>query len=362
MLAALVLAACSPPAPIAVGFVGGTSGRAADLGIAGRDAVQLAVDLRNRSGGVGGRQVKLLIRDDEQQPEVARRVVRELIDQRVVAIVGPMTSAMALAVAPIANEARVLLMSPTATTDALTGVDDHFLRVNSSTRENAARLARHLLKQNAVRSVAAIYDSSNKSYAESWLADFRASYVQGGGAVLKVVRFASGGETAFRQLAMDLLATRPAGVLIVANSMDTALLCQQLRQLDRAVSIIASGWAATERLLELGGRAVEGLMVVQDFDRNSSAPRYQAFRAAYRERFRREPGFGGVIAFDAANVVLDALAQQRAGQTVREAVLALKHFEGVQESLTFDEFGDVKRSIVVTAVRDGQFVVVDRDG
>ncbi|MBL8425603.1 MAG: ABC transporter substrate-binding protein, partial [Candidatus Accumulibacter phosphatis] len=124
----------------------------------------------------------------------------------------------------------------------------------------------------------------------------------------------------------------------------------------------ASGWAATERLLELGGKAVEGLTVVQDFDRNSSAPRYLAFRQAYRERFHREPGFGGVIAFDAANVVLDALAKQRAGQTVREAVLALKHFEGVQESLTFDEFGDVKRSIVVTAVRDGQFVVVEHGG
>ncbi len=102
--------------------------------------------------------------------------------------------------------------------------------------------------------------------------------------------------------------------------------------------------------------------MVQDFDRNSRAARYLAFRAAYRERFHREPGFGGVIAFDAANVVLDALAQQRAGQTVKDAVLGLKHFEGVQESLTFDEFGDVKRSIVVTAVRDGQFVVVDRDG
>ena len=362
MLATLMLAACSPPAPIALGFVGGTSGRAADLGVAGRDAVQLAVDLRNRSGGVAGRQVKLLIRDDEQQPDVAQRVVRELIDQRVVAIVGPMTSAMAMAVVPIANEARVLLMSPTATTDALTGVDDHFLRVNSSTRENAARMARHLLRQDSGHSVAAIYDSSNKSYAESWLADFRASYVQGGGDVAKVVSFASGGETAFRQLAMDLLATRPAGVLIVANSMDTALLCQQIRQLDRGVSIIASGWAATERLLELGGKAVEGLTMVQDFDRNSRAARYLAFRAAYRERFHREPGFGGVIAFDAANVVLDALAQQRAGQTVKDAVLGLKHFEGVQESLTFDEFGDVKRSIVVTAVRDGQFVVVDRDG
>ena len=117
-----VLLGCEPLEPIRIGFVGGTSGRVADLGIAGRDAVLLAVELRNQSGGVAGRKVKLLIKDDQQSPELARRAVRDLIEQGVVAIVGPMTSAMAIAVVPIANEAKVLLMSPTATTDDLTGL------------------------------------------------------------------------------------------------------------------------------------------------------------------------------------------------------------------------------------------------
>ena len=104
ILGVLILLSCTPPEPIRIGFVGGTSGRVADLGIAGRDAVVLAVELRNQTGGVAGRKVDLLIKDDEQNPEVAQRVVRELIDQGAVAIVGPMTSAMALAVVPIANE------------------------------------------------------------------------------------------------------------------------------------------------------------------------------------------------------------------------------------------------------------------
>ena len=53
-----VLLGCEPPEPIRIGFVGGTSGRVADLGIAGRDAVLLAVELRNQSGGVAGRKVR----------------------------------------------------------------------------------------------------------------------------------------------------------------------------------------------------------------------------------------------------------------------------------------------------------------
>lgn len=178
---AVLLGCGSPPEPILIGFVGGTSGRVADLGIAGRDAVLLAVELRNQAGGVAGRKVKLLIKDDEQQPEVAERAVRELIDRGVVAIVGPMTSAMAIAVVPIADEAKVLLMSPTASTDALAGLDDYFFRVNASTLDNASRIARYHLDQHATRRLAVAYDLRNQSYTESWLEGFRATYVQGGG-------------------------------------------------------------------------------------------------------------------------------------------------------------------------------------
>ena len=354
-----VLLGCEPPEPIRIGFVGGTSGRVADLGIAGRDAVLLAVELRNQSGGVAGRKVKLLIKDDQQNPEVARRAVRDLIEQGVVAIVGPMTSAMAIAVVPIANEAKVLLMSPTATTDDLTGLDDYFFRLNTSARDNASRIARYHVGQNATRRLAATYDLRNKSYTENWLDSFRATYVQGGGEVVKVIGFESGGETTFLQLAQDLLAAPVDGVLIVANSVDTALLCQQIRKLGSRVPIISSEWAATERLVELGGKAVEGVIMAQNFDRNSTAPRYRAFYQAYRDRFHREPGFGGVIAFDAANVVLDALAQRREGRSVKETVLAARRFEGVEEPMLFNEFGEVKRRLFITVVRDGQFMVVE---
>ena len=179
------------------------------------------------------------------------------------------------------------------------------------------------------------------------------------GEVVKVIGFESGGETTFLQLAQDLLAAPVDGVLIVANSVDTALLCQQIRKLGSRVPIISSEWAATERLVELGGKAVEGVIMAQNFDRNSTAPRYRAFYQAYRDRFHREPGFGGVIAFDAANVVLDALAQRREGRSVKETVLAARRFEGVEEPMLFNEFGEVKRRLFITVVRDGQFMVVE---
>jgi branched-chain amino acid transport system substrate-binding protein len=356
----LAFFSCSPPEPIRIGFIGGTSGRVADLGIAGRDGAILAIEICNQTGGVSGRKVQLITKNDEQTPEVAERCMRELIAEGVLAIVGPMTSAMGVAVVPIVNETRILLISPTATTEELTGRDDFLFRVTSTTGVFASRNARYQIKAKRMRRVAAVYDLGNKSFTENWFENFRHAFAEGGGEIVKTLTFKSGSDTKYLEIARDLLAILPDGVLIIANSMDSALICQQIRKLDTQMPITLSDWGATERLLELGGKAVEGLTVVQTFDRNSTVPRYQEFRQTYLERFNREPGFAGVYAFDAANVVLEALKKRKEAQSLKETILAVRKFEGLQSSFSFDDFGDVRRPHVsISIVRDGQFVVVE---
>jgi branched-chain amino acid transport system substrate-binding protein len=126
LILSLVFFSCKPPEPIRIGFLGGTSGRVADLGIAGRDGAQLSVEICNQSGGISGRKLQLIIQNDEQTPEIAERGVRELIAEGVLAIIGPMTSAMGVAVVPIVNDAQILIISPTATTEELSGRNDFF--------------------------------------------------------------------------------------------------------------------------------------------------------------------------------------------------------------------------------------------
>ena len=63
---ALGVTACTPPEPVRIGFIGGLSGRVADLGIDGRNGAVLAVELRNKAGGIKGRKVELLVEDDQQ--------------------------------------------------------------------------------------------------------------------------------------------------------------------------------------------------------------------------------------------------------------------------------------------------------
>lgn len=361
--AILILAAlsgCGEPEPVRIGFVAGTSGRVADLGISGWDAVQMAVEECNRNGGIRGRRVQLLVKDDQQDFQTARLAVADLIRQEVVAIVGPMTSDMGLVAAPLLNESGILAVSPTVSTRRLSGRDDFFFRVTGTTRDYAARSARFQIESGGMRRVAAIYDLENSSFTEEWLAEFRKTFLSLGGEIVAMAGFRAEGEQSFLEIAAGALTAGPDGVLIVANSMDSALLCQQIRKIDSQIPVTLSDWGATERLLELGGKAVEGITVVQTFDRHNPSPRYRAFRDAFVQRYGREPGFPGVHAYDAVRVVLEALRHREDGGSLKETVRSARGFQGLQRTIEFDAFGDVKGAYAsVSVVRNGTFVVLE---
>ena len=358
-IAALAMSACAPPEPVRLGFIGGLTGRVADLGIAGRNGVALAVEMRNQAGGVNGRPVEMIVEDDKQDVEAAKAATGRLIARKVDAIVGPMTSSIAMAIVPLANEAKVVVMSPTVTTTALSGIDDHFLRVAASTSEYAAKVAANHYGVQGKRRVAAIYDLSNKAYTEGWLVDYRRVFEQAGGSVVASITFTSGKDVNAGELADSALKAKPDMILLLANSVDAALLAQQVRRRDPAISMSSSEWAATERLLELGGKDIEGMIVAQFLDRDSTSPAYQSFRKTFRERFGQEPGFGGLAAFDAANVVFDGLARRKSGQSLKESLLTSGSFPGAQNEIRFSPSGDTSRPTYLSVVRNGAFVRLD---
>ena len=351
---------CRDESPVKIGLLTSTSGRVADSGISGYDAAQLAVEQCNQAGGISGRKVQLLVRDDRGEPEAGRRALRELLAAGVTAVIGPMTSDMALAVTPIANEVKVLLMSPTATTEALSGQKDYFFRVASTTRTYATKTADFIINSRHKHRIAVIYDLNNRSFALNWIENFKQRLTALRGELITTAGFSAQGEVTFLEIVEKVLTTGPDGIVIVANSMDSALFCQQIRKRDASVEITLSDWGATERLLELGGKAVEGVTVVQAFDRRSQNQRYQAFRKIYTERYHREPGFPGVNTYDAAQVILAALNAQKGDQSLCDTVLGMKTFEGLQSNFSFDPFGDARRPLVsISIVQNRQFVVLE---
>lgn len=354
----LLLAACGAPEPLRIGYVGGLTGRTADLGTGGRNGIQMAVDRVNAAGGIKGRRIELILQDDANDPEQARHAVQDLVERQVVAILGPMTSNVAVAVAPQASRAEVLMVGGSVTTNDLTGKDDQFFRAIADSTAHAATMAAYLAERRGIRRVHAAVNFSNRAYAKSWIDNFEQAFTARGGRVERCLSYTSAADTDFAALTRQLLSATPEAVILVTNAVDAVLFANQARLLGSKALMVTTEWAGTGKLIELGGGNVEGYIVPQYLDPQNASAEFSAFRAAYRQRFQQEVGFPAVVAYNAAQVVFKALAEQKPGEHLKQTVLRLRRFDGLQEPIVFDDFGDVHSRTFLTEVRNGQYHVV----
>lgn len=356
-LGVLALAACSPKGPVQIGFIGGLSDRNSDNGQSGQNGVILAVEQFNRAGGLDGRMVELVSRDDAQDKATAERSANELVAAGVQAVIGPFTSSMAAVIVPITGKAGILEISPTITSMDFFGKDDNLIRINRTTRDNAQDYARVMLARGHKR-IAVAYDLRNRNFTESWLREFRATITAAGGALAAEVPYESSADTPFASVMASMLKSGPDSLFFISGALDVARLAQQARKQAPQLPIGASEWASTEQLVELGGKVVDGLLIVQNFNHEDSTPRFQEFREAYFKRFQRNPGYSSVSAYDAATVLLTAMKARKDNESLKAAVLRAGPYEGLQQQIAFDANGDTSRRVYFTEIRNGRYVQV----
>lgn len=347
--------ACHRKQNVYLGFVGSLTGSTSELAMAGRNGAMLAVNEANRQGGVNGREIELLVRDNLGRGETAELATRKLVDAGAVAIIGNMLSQMSVAALPALDGSAVVMVSPTAATSELSGRDDLFLRVYPDLRKLAARLARHACRERGVRRMAIIANSDNRAFSEPWVESFSSVFGQEGGLVVSTEYFATAQDKALETTVSNVLQTRPDGLLIIASAPDTGMLCQQLRKLGSRIPVFTSEWSFAGDLLRYGGSSVEGLTLFHSFDLSAKGGAYERFRDEYRGTFAKEPGFAAVNSYDAVNLILRGLRQMRPGESLKQALLRQKSFQGLQVTMQLDRFGDIERPLFLTRIVNGEF-------
>lgn len=356
----LLQSACKEQEPIRIGFLGGLTTRAAGLSISGRNGFQLAIEELNARGGIHGRKVEGLIQDTSAHKETALQSVRSLSAREVSAIIGPMTSQTAVSILPEINRLRIPIVSPTVSTNQLNDLDDYFFRVYYTNAQAARLLAGRLSAQKNVGRIAAIYDLSNSAYTEDWIRYFQEVFEQGGGSLVARIPFDSRSDPLFLDLVTQAADAAPQGILILANAVDTAMICQQLVKIGVELPRYATGWSYSDDLVQFGGKSVEGLIVIQSADPQDPAPTVQAFVKAYHERFRSTPNFPAMHSYDATRMVLAILEKTTDPQAIREELLKMASFEGLQSDLSFNHYGDLKHPrLHLARITDSQFIITD---
>ncbi|HEX6589643.1 MAG TPA: ABC transporter substrate-binding protein [Longimicrobiales bacterium] len=332
-----------------------------------QNAAQMAAEEINAAGGIDGRRLELIIRDDGADPQRAISIANEFVgNASIVAVVGHITSGATLAAAGIYNapENGLLELSPTASSPLITEAGDWTFRLCPSDLEHGPALAQWLRGRLGGRSANVLY--ANDAYGRGVRESFVDAFVAQGGAVLGTDPFL------------------PAYVAQDASFFDPFVERAILRRIDaivvgglapEAIEIIRSARAngfggrilGADGLLgvEEAGAVAEGVFVSTPFLPDMPGERTQRFVAAYTERFGVAPDAYAALTYDGIHLVARAIREEGADrEAVRDWIAAVgtgqPAYEGVTGRIAFDANGDVaEKPVVIGVVRGGAVVSAD---
>lgn len=350
----LSLAGCRDRSEVRIGFIGGMSGSTADLGVDARRGVLLAVEEQNATGGLRGRTVVLHSKDVDQEDASARKAFLDLEAEGVAGIIGPLTSEMCVAVLPEVERGNTLVISPTASTPELGGKDDNFLRTYTPGDLQAWQVASFIDRQTDVRRLAILFDGRNRAHGVPYAAALKSGLEALGGEVSATIEFGQSGAFDYAATVQEALETKPDGLFILANSLDSAQFCQQLRKFGSTIPAFGSEWSSSSLITSYGGDSVEGFTFVQTVDLGDTDPRYQSFVDRFEARFGLPPGFAAILAFEATQILFEGI-EEGGIEGARDWILERQNFTTLQGSLRIDEFGDCYRSAYMVQVRNRKF-------
>ena len=343
---------------VKIGILSTQSGRRSQLGICARNAVIIGVDMINASGGVNGGKIELLIADDGNRPETARKGIEKLAAAGVTVIIGPVTSSMSVPAAEYAKTLDILLISPTATSLSLSGLDDNFIRVLPDVRAQAEFIAGFLVERR-IQTLAIVMDTRNKEYSIP-LAEHLRNVSAGHVAINEFpVNFI---EIDYAELTGNIHKNKPGAILAITSDIDAATLFQQLRKLNYQGEKLGTFWACSDCFIRHGGKSVEGAFLVSSVHDSGQSPQLQEFTAHLKQRFGNNVNIFSIYAYDALMLAVQGMKNSGSFKPadIKRAIISQSSFQGLRDSFSIDANGDAQRQFSMVTVHNGQYIPIKR--
>jgi branched-chain amino acid transport system substrate-binding protein len=348
-------------AQIKIGAVSCISGQLSTFGVSSIRGARMAIEEINAKGGVLGQSIDLVVDDNGSKAGETARIARKFLSQdHVVAILGDLTSSSTMEAAPLAQEANVPLLTPTATAISVTKVGDYVFRscfTDPFTGRVMARFAiEHLRARRGV-----ILTDVKQDYSIGVSAELSSYYRQQGGQVLQEFSFSSG-DTDFRAQLSSLKSLQPDVVFVPAYYTEAALILREARQLGiKAAFVGGEGWDSPS-LVSVAGKSAEGSFYTDHFSPDDPEPLVQTFVQAYKTKYGTAPDALAALWYDGARLLVDAI--RRAGSAepakIRDALATTKNFPGVTGNISLDERRNASKPGVIVTIANGHVKMVER--
>lgn len=343
---------------ILVGVVGPMSGKHKHLGRSIRDGVQLLVEQINGRGGINGRRLTLVVKDDQNKVALARKRALEFAREgKVVAVIGHRYSGPTLAAKPIYIEYGIPTLAPTASNPKVTENSKVNFRMALDDNVQAELIAHYIKYVFNGRSVAVI--RSESTYGESLYREFRREAERIGLSINGV--FVRKKDTPFA--VTEQLLTTLSGADFTLLSLHQQLAIEVMRELsdkNLPTRFIGGDAVGNQFFPRLGGKAVEGVYAISFYNPDIMGLVAMQFAKRFKKRFGYSPGWGAATAYDAMALLADALAKAGVSRSaIARHLIGLnsvgKSVSGVTGTLFFDSQGNSMKAPVFIRVRNGRF-------
>lgn len=333
---------------IKVGVYGDLTGQTSSFGQSTINGIRLAVDEINAAGGVGGRKITLISEDDQGRPEQATTVVQKLINQdKVSAILGEVASTNSLAAAPVAQGARIPMITPSSTNPKVTEVGDYISRVCFIDPFQGSTMAKFAANSLGAKT-AAILGDVNSDYSKGLTQFFEQEFTKLGGQIVTKEAYTQN-DPDFKAQLTKIRNLNPGVIYIPGYYGQVGIIARQARELGMNMPLLGGdGWDSPE-LWKLGGESLKNSYISNHYSAENPAPEIQNFVKAYQAKYNVVPDSLAALAYDAAKVLADAI--RRAGGTdsakLKDAINQTKDFKGVTGTITLDASRNAIKPAVV---------------
>lgn len=336
---------------ILVGQFGSMTGGEATFGQSTDKGVRLAIDAKNAAGGIKGKKIKLITQDNQGKPEEAAAVVKKLITQdKVIAILGEVASTRSLAAAPIAQQFKIPMVSPSSTNPKVTQVGDFIFRVCFIDPFQGSVMARFTHENLKLKKVAVLKDL--KSDYSLGLAEFYVNkFRELGGKIVAEQTFQTG-DSDFKAQLTQIRSAAPDAIFIPAYYTEVGLIARQARQLGlKAVLLGGDGWDSP-KLFEIGQQAIEGGYFSNHYATESTNPATIQFIKTFKEKYGETPDGLAAAGYDAAMVLIDAMerAPEMTPAAIRDELAKTAGFDGATGKITINKERNAEKDAFIVRV------------
>lgn len=338
---------------VKVGFHAPLTGFAAADGKSAKQGAELAVQKANATGGINGKQIELVVYDDEGKPENAIPLANKLIGQDKVAVaVSGGYSGPTRAAAPVFQRAGVPYISAYAIHPDITRAGDFVFRTGMMGEVQGragAKLVADQLKKKRVSIVAV-----NNDFGQALTAGFKDAAPKFNLEVIKEHTFAMP-DRQFGPLVAQVKSDNPDVIYAPGYFFNAGPLVAQLRAAGVDATIIGQEGYDSQRFIEIAGKAADGVIITTSLDRDSQDPATRTFIDDYEKTFKDRVDMVAASGNAAMTVAIEGLRKAGSdGKAVRDAIRA-NEFTTAIGKLSFNDLGEVKKAVQVQVVKDGEF-------